>query len=64
MSDLFKDLINNSISFYDVEIKKNNLEVITVYSFEKEIIKIPAKFRINSQKFKANLHLKEYEILQ
>ena len=46
------------------ENKKNNLEVITVYSFEKEIIKIPAKFRINSKKFKANLHLKEYEILQ
>ena len=26
--DLFKDLIKNSISFYDVEIKKNNLEEI------------------------------------
>ena len=46
------------------ENKKNNLEVITVYLFEKEIIKIPAKFRINSKKFKANLNLKEYEILQ
>ena len=28
VSDLFKDLIKNSISFYDVEIKKNNLEEI------------------------------------
>ena len=46
------------------ENKKNNLEVITVYYFEKEKIKIPAKFKINSRKFKANLHLKEYEILQ
>ena len=46
------------------ENKKNNLEVITIYSFEKEIIKIPAKFKINSKKFKANLHIKEYEILQ
>ena len=27
-SDLFKDLIKNSIPFYDVEIKKNNLEEI------------------------------------
>ncbi len=26
--DLFKDLIKNSISFYDIEIKKNNLEEI------------------------------------
>jgi len=46
------------------ENKKNNLEVITVYSFEKEKIKIPAKYKINSKKFKAYLHLKEYEILQ
>ena len=46
------------------ENKKNNLEVITVYSFEKEKIKIPAKFKINSKKFKANLYLKKYEILQ
>ena len=28
VSDLFKDLIKNSIPFYDVEIKKNNLEEI------------------------------------
>ncbi len=28
VSDLFKDLIKNSITFYDVEIKKNNLEEI------------------------------------
>ena len=28
VSDLFKYLIKNSISFYDVEIKKNNLEEI------------------------------------
>jgi ABC-type multidrug transport system ATPase subunit len=28
VSDLFKDLIKNSISFYDIEIKKNNLEEI------------------------------------
>ena len=28
VSDLFKDLTKNSISFYDVEIKKNNLEEI------------------------------------
>ena len=28
VSDLLKDLIKNSISFYDVEIKKNNLEEI------------------------------------
>ena len=28
VSDLFKDLIKNSISFYDLEIKKNNLEEI------------------------------------
>ena len=28
VSDLFKDLIKNSISFNDVEIKKNNLEEI------------------------------------
>ncbi len=46
------------------ENKKNNLKVITVYSFEKEKIKIPARFIINSKKFKANLYLKEYEILQ
>ena len=46
------------------ENKKNNLKVITVYSFEKEKIKIPARFTINSKKFKANLYLKEYEILQ
>ena len=45
------------------ENKKNNLKVITVYSFEKEKIKIPARFIINSKKFKANLYLKEYEIL-
>ncbi len=46
------------------ENKKNNLKVITVYSFEKEKIKIPSRFIINSKKFKANLYLKEYEILQ
>ena len=46
------------------ENKKNNLKVITIYSFEKEKIKIPARFIINSKKFKANLYLKEYEILQ
>jgi len=46
------------------ENKKNNLKVITVYFFEKEKIKIPARFIINSKKFKANLYLKEYEILQ
>ncbi len=46
------------------ENKKNNLEVIRIYSFEKEKIKIPAKFKIKSKKFIANLHLKEYEILQ
>jgi len=28
VSDLFKDLTKNSISFYDIEIKKNNLEEI------------------------------------
>ena len=28
VSDLFKVLIKNSISFYDIEIKKNNLEEI------------------------------------
>ena len=28
VSDLFKDLIKNSITFYDVDIKKNNLEEI------------------------------------
>ena len=28
VSDLFKDLIKNSVPFYDVEIKKNNLEKI------------------------------------
>ena len=28
VSDLFKDLIKNSISFYDIEIKKSNLEEI------------------------------------
>ena len=46
------------------ENKKNNLKVITIYSFEKEKIKIPARFTINSKKFKSNLYLKEYEILQ
>ena len=56
LMELFKGLYKEN--------KKNNLEVITVYSFEKEIIKIPAKFKINSKKFKANLHLKEFEILQ
>ena len=45
------------------ENKKNNLEVIEVYYFEKEKIKIPAKYKINSKKFKAYLYLKEYEIL-
>ena len=45
------------------ENKKNNLEVITVYSFERDKIKIPAKFKINSKKFKANLYLKEYQII-
>ena len=45
------------------ENKKNNLEVITVYSFERDEIKIPAKFKINSKKFKANLYLKEYQII-
>ena len=45
------------------ENKKNNLEVITVYSFERDEIKIPAKFKINSKKFKADLYLKEYQII-
>ena len=45
------------------ENKKNNLEVITVYSFERDEIKIPAKFNINSKKFKADLYLKEYQII-
>ena len=45
------------------ENKKNNLEVITVYSFERDEIKIPAKLNINSKKFKADLYLKEYQII-